>query len=92
MVFQSWTSSLAQKGYLLLFCGSPWVLYPQSKVTECRWCGSVTVSAGPSVALTKLAQEETAMGPVICEDRVLGVDEPSLPALLGRHSLLGQVP
>lgn len=46
----------------------------------------------PGLALTKLVQEETTSGPVIGEDRVLGVAQSTWPVLLGHSSLLGQLP
>lgn len=59
-VFQSCTSISGQKSLSLdhFFPGSCWVLCSESKVTECRGHGSVTVSAGP----IKLVQEEAALG------------------------------
>lgn len=53
-------------------------------------CASVTVSAGSRLGSGHIFFRRKR--PVIWEGRVLGVDEPTLPALLGSRSVVGQAP
>ena len=65
---------------------------PRTKSPE---AGSMDLSLcllSPGLALTKLIQDETTLGVVIYEDRVLGVDPSIWPVLLGHSSPLGQLP